>query len=222
MGSAIFENLVSHGNVIILRGNYTDNYKQPLDIWQVYWEIHYTKYAKFIPYTNFLSIFLFMCNKLCVYAWNFGDVLVSVIAYALYIRMKTFIKSVQTEMNGKLYPGFWKDVVLGHEKLLKLIEKFNDFLSPLIFACTFANIFFLGITMYNFMLSSPSLLLSSLGEVDRQHETWRQVYQTWAFIHLIGRTLTGFVCCAKMNEWAHKMIDILEECPISQITMEVL
>lgn len=266
--SGILENACSHWKVLVIHGNATLPWEETAQgspsIWATYWwTTHYTRFTHFIPYNVFISMSLFIFNKWCVYAWTFGDILISVLARALYKRFQLHYQAAKLAMEmhtlqmkkrdkGEIslphlsihststYILFWKDLVRDHDKLTGLFKHFSDLLSPLIFCSAFANIYFVGTTLYNILEStSSSTTITFAAEKQNENSTrnfggfyfegvelsdyllWHRVYVAWAFLHLFIRMMTTFVCGAKVNDYIHKTVDLLERCPVVCWTKEV-
>lgn len=244
--SGILENLCSHWKMVAVPGNEpipwdpTRN-RQTASVWEAYWWMHfYHKVKTVVPYNTVLSVSLFFFNKWCLYAWNFGDILISVLALAIYRKFKLnyeaaadACESIQVSAvnndnsgDGPLYkrisstPGeFWGDLVEDHGKLTNLLDMFNEVLSPLVFCCSATNIFFVSLTLYNFFESTATpddtgrekFMWDNIDLSD--YLLWHQFYVSWAFFHLLVRTFITLACCARVNEYAHKMTTLLEKCP---------
>lgn len=242
----ILENACSYWKVVVIHGSGKAlpwaPHQQPSSIWETFWWLqHYRRFTTIIPYNATCSILMFICNKWCVYAWNFGDIFICVMARALYQRFHLNYHAVKTAMAKPINLNnqkFWDQVVRDHEQLTNLFQNFSDLLSPLIFSCSAANIFFVGITLFNFLeatsTTSPSPTMNNdIGNstaggvllyegVDlTSYLLWHRFYVAWAFLHLLARTVSVFVCCAKVSEYAHKTINILEACPVACLSKQV-
>ncbi|CAL8093436.1 unnamed protein product [Orchesella dallaii] len=104
--SAILENLVSHWR--FFNNPYRESTKMRIPVWEAYYERSHGQYANVIPYNVVLAIGVFLCNKWAVYAWNFGDILIAVIARAVYQRFKLHHEDLKSKIsvgNGTLFNG---------------------------------------------------------------------------------------------------------------------
>ncbi len=240
--SAVLENLTFHWKVVAIHGNVTypwdsfNDRRSTLSISATYWWVHhYSKFTDLIPYNAPLSTFLFIINKWCVYAWNYGDILIITMARALYMRFllryeaskmvlemrETVIKGILvTSKSRHLEQKFWKEIAKDHDKLMSICKIFKEFLSPLIFFSVCTNVFCVANSLYAFLVpSTPELNYNGIDI--SEYLLWQRVYVTWSFLHLLGRMLATFICCAKVNQYAHKSLDILDRCPNEYWTREI-
>lgn len=102
--SAILENLSFYWKVKAVHGNVRcpwdsiNGRKSIQSIQATYWSVHhYNKFTDLIQYNATLSTFLFVFNKLCVYVWNFGDILFIIMSKALYMRLYLHYKASKME-----------------------------------------------------------------------------------------------------------------------------
>jgi hypothetical protein len=144
----------------------TEHVANPLEY---YYENSHKEWAKMIPYHSTAAIFVFLCNKWAVYAWNWGDVLISVISRALYGKFKWFDKSVKETLlkpSSGIYfnrinclktkyciskyigKAEWLQAIAHHNRLSKLTEDIASLLSPLVFTSFAVNIYFICIQVY--------------------------------------------------------------------------
>jgi len=191
--SGILENICSHWKVLVLHWNSTLLSEHTLkkqgysgtsptpSIWATYWwTTEYNRFTHLIPYNFPLSLALYVFNKWCLYAWNFGDIFIAVISRALYKRFQLHHQAAQIalqmqliRMKEKREKGeadfshntsnhsistyiFWKHLVKDHDKLMDLLKTFSDLLSPLIFWSVCANVYFVGTTLYNILESTST------------------------------------------------------------------
>lgn len=218
MISAVFENALSHSNVFII--NLLENNRgQNVTLLESYWKVHYTEFGNTISYNATVAVILFISNKLAYYVWNFGDVFTSVMAILIYRKFKfqnQAMMEILNTKNGKGDQKMWLGFVEDHGKLVVLIEQASELLSPLIFVCTFANIFFVGIHISYFLRRT-----GAYDVMQQEHPVWRQVYVIWAFVHLVVRSLGTILLCARVNEHAHQFSKILGKCPVQFLNKEV-
>lgn len=143
--SAILENLVSYWKVF-----------QPSErsFWEDFMKTHYAQYSNFLPSHPAIAVSLFICNKLVLYAWDFGDVLIIVIARAMYKRFQNQLADFKRKLDLKEFlsaNSIWNQAVKDHEGLLDMVSEFNAVLSPLIFTCISVNIYYICLTVKNFL-----------------------------------------------------------------------
>lgn len=70
-------------------------------ILQYYYEVSHTHWSDMIPYHPLMAVWVFVCNKLAVYAWNFGDIFIAVVSRALYGQFAEFLKSAVENLRHK-------------------------------------------------------------------------------------------------------------------------
>lgn len=101
--SAILENLISHWryfkDVFYPKSSSLSMYSS---VWEKYYTEAHGQYLRIIPYNMVVSIVLFLCNKWAVYAWNFGDILISVIARAVYKRFQLHLEDFREKLDGNI------------------------------------------------------------------------------------------------------------------------
>lgn len=197
---------------------------------QRYWWFHqYRKYKSLIPYNPFVAVFTIIANKWGLYAWNFGDVLLCCLSRSLYQKFYLHYKYTKITLETNLEelqrsPKFWTDIITDYDKLTNLLDDFQKLMSPLIFCSTVTNVYFVGITLFNFLESSispayasstvtPSLFFESADLTD--YIIWHKIYVAWAFLHLLTRTIVTLMCLARVNVNAHKITRILDKCPVN-------
>jgi len=116
--SAILENLVSHWRyfkVAFYPNSSSPSEQSYSSIWEKYYVEAHGQYLRIIPYNIVVSILLFLCNKWAVYAWNFGDILVSVIARAVYKRFQLHLEEFKEKLEG--------NILLAHGKEIRELDK---------------------------------------------------------------------------------------------------
>ena len=55
---------------------------------EVYYYRSHDKWAELIPYHPIIAFYVFISNKLALYAWNFMDLIITIFARALYFKFK--------------------------------------------------------------------------------------------------------------------------------------
>lgn len=114
--SAILENIISHWK--FFKGAFTGAPSNYSTVWEKYYIESHGQYLQVLPYNLVLSFAVFLCNKWAVYAWNFGDILISVIARATYKRFQLHLVDLKEKMDGNTA------LALGKRKLLKMNIKY--------------------------------------------------------------------------------------------------
>lgn len=112
--SAILENLVSHWKyfkVVFYPKRSSENETPYSSVWEHYYMEAHGQYLRIIPYNIVVSILLFLCNKWAVYAWNFGDILISVIARAVYKRFQLHLEDLQEKLDGNIILAHGKEFI---------------------------------------------------------------------------------------------------------------
>lgn len=64
-------------------------------------------------------------------------------------------------------------------------------------------------------------MMPSGNVIEQQAASLRSVHSAWAFIHLLTRTFAVIQTCAKVNESAHEIEEVLWKCPLRELTKEV-
>lgn len=108
MASAISENAVSHVKSFLKYGDNTNK-----TILQWYYEDSHEDWAEVIPYNAWITATVFVCNKWAVYAWNFGDVFVTILSIALYGQFKVFLQVARNVLMKNMYSGTTYYVING-------------------------------------------------------------------------------------------------------------
>lgn len=99
--SAVLENLTSHWKYFkyaFISETQEVPAKKYSSVWEDYYVNSHPQHASIIPYNIVLAIGVCLCNKWAVYAWNFGDVLISVIARAIYKRFQLNYKDFKEKL----------------------------------------------------------------------------------------------------------------------------
>lgn len=211
LASAILANGLIQWNLVI---SYRISNKSSL--LETYYFTYFPKYWRVIPYNPGLTVILFLCDKLTVYGWTFGDAIISVLAYAIYRRFKLHLEYVSGKAAFEIEcKEDWIEIVNGHEKILELLESFNSFLRPLILASVSSNVYFICITLNRFLAKS------SIYSVPLDHTNFDRVIAIVSFLQLISKTFVVALCCARVHEYAHKISRMFEKCPVILCCKEV-
>jgi Trehalose receptor len=94
-----------------------------------------------------LGYFLFICNLLSLYAWNYADLLITNFSRALYYKFKILRQVAEhkllTMAHDEQDQTEWNHLPVDHATLRDLLKKFAKFLSPLVFASFAVNVFYI-------------------------------------------------------------------------------
>ncbi|CAG7716022.1 unnamed protein product [Allacma fusca] len=181
------------------------------------WETYYWRSHPFlptiVPFSNFVAITFFLLSKFAIFAWDFGDILISVLSRALYYKFKLLIEQAETRLirnrSTSLDSEKWIQLTDDHAKLYLLITEFEGLLSPLVFASFGVNIYYLCLQLnLGLTPSANNSLIAS-------------IYATWSFMQLLVRLLAAAIPAAQIHTYAHKMLQVLKQCPTPCYTTEV-
>ncbi|CAG7718720.1 unnamed protein product [Allacma fusca] len=182
------------------------------------WETYYWRSHPFvgdiIPY-HFISAFgVFILAKYSILAWNFGDILVTVMSRALYYRFKMLHQQAQQILVGQdgllcRDTAKWRQLAVDHEKLCDLAQTCEELLSPLVFALFGVNVYYFCIQLNLGLTPTANTTLIA------------SIYAVWSFLHLIMRLLVVSITASHIHTHAHKIVDVLKKCPIECYTAEI-
>ncbi|ODM89736.1 Gustatory receptor for sugar taste 64a [Orchesella cincta] len=227
MASAVLENGVLHLEYIkeldFVNGRYNSNTTDNLTTLEsFYWRSHY-HWGKLLGYNWFLAVLAFVQHKWILYSWNYMDILIAVFARAIYFQFKSLYKVAKekvlithnsrldnTHDDSLLGREAWTQIVQDHKKLCQLLELLENFFSPLVFGSYAINMYYICMQLLDGLtseISSKSIVHS--------------IYAPWSFLHLIMRTFTVSICCARINVYAHQIRCIFQECPVEYYKPEV-
>lgn len=129
---------------------------QNMTSFEVYYMRSHGFWAKTVPFTPYHAVLLLITNKLSLYAWNFSDILATVLCRALRYqfdtlnenigikRMKFYAKVINflnklwfyfTEVLGPTY------AIKRHADLIELMKILENYLSPLVFSCFYQDFY---------------------------------------------------------------------------------
>lgn len=123
-----------------------------------------------------------------------------------------------------------------HKKIRNLLEMFEDFFSPLVFGSFAVNIYYICIQVKVFYFSryfhvfilklkkkyfACSELLEGLVTDGYVDSVVHSIYAPWAFLHITMRVFVLYVCAARINTYAHKIAEVVRECPSHLYSVEV-
>ncbi|CAG7727747.1 unnamed protein product [Allacma fusca] len=178
--------------------------------WEVYYVRSHGQWVEIVPYHAAIAVYVFISNKLALYAWNYLDITIIVLARAVYFRFKALYDLGEAELwNGLGNVSKWRRFAKDHEELCRLVQDINLFLSPLIFVSYASNVYFVCL-QFNLSLN-PSGDKSAISNI----------YAAWSFLHLVARMFLVSITGARVNEWAHKVIEIFRRCPNEHYVAEV-
>lgn len=215
---SILQNGLTHWNIFV-----SPKLLQQKSILEVYYNTYFPKYPNVIDYNPFLALALFLCDKWTIYAWTFGDALISVIGYTIYKKFKIYNEHNSKQLFHMKSKEHWLEILRDHQKVVDFVENCNKYLGPLILACILSNIYFIAITLNRFLAaSSPySIELQNVEELS-SYQIGRKIISIGSLVQLLTKTYVSVMCCAKVNEHGHKILAILDKCPVSLRTKEVL
>ncbi|CAL8093424.1 unnamed protein product [Orchesella dallaii] len=141
-----------------------------------------------------------------VFIWNYADLLIGVFGRAINFKFKTLYELTKRELvterknsNNIKRKGRepWLHLVKDHEILCNLIVESQKVLSPLIFISYAINVY-MGLHTED---SGPGSIIHS-------------IYAPWSLLHLGLRLHIVSISLARVNVFAHKIMDVISECPI--------
>ena len=198
--------------------------------------------SQFVPGSWALSIYLILCDKLCLYSRNFLVLITFVFARTLSFQFKTLFQNARNMLyDGTHYisdPARWKLLVADHVTLYEIFLRVEEFLSPIIFlvygvnvycictevsvccldwaSCSFCRALFTSLMLLSFILQLSSVLLPTDGAslADRVH-------CIWALLHVSACIYMVSVSGAGVSHWAHKVTELYKKCPQDSYSIEV-
>lgn len=185
-------------------------------IWEAFYMDRYKVQSAAFPFHVSIAGVLFICNKFALHAWNFNDAFISCIARSFYKKFQMQVNQAKVVIffgNNVHNRQLWIEIAKDHEKLVDLLDEFNEFLSSLIFTSTFTNMYYICLTLHTFLIP--------IVEQNTEYVALQQVYPAWAFVQLIIKTFMTIICCAKVTESAHQIEKVLVKCPVSVLPKEV-
>lgn len=81
-------------------------------------------------------------------AWGFSEVLIIVIAMNLSMKFQQFNERLSRVDCQTVWTSYWKEMHDHYAMLCSLVEKANDFVSPVLIVITFVDFFFLCERLY--------------------------------------------------------------------------
>lgn len=81
-------------------------------------------------------------------AWGFSEVFIVLLAMNLSMKFKHFNQRLLRTRHGILWKSYWKETYEHYVQLCSLVEKADDFVSPILLVIIFADFFFLLEQLY--------------------------------------------------------------------------
>ncbi|CAL8093427.1 unnamed protein product [Orchesella dallaii] len=227
LSSAILENGVLHleylNELDSISGEKYSNKTDNLTTLESYYWRSQSHWGNILGYNWALAVLAFIQHKWILYSWNYIDILIAVFARAMYFQFKSLYKVAKTKVlvennfqlsttQGESLLGreAWTQIVRDHKKLCQLLELLEDFFSPFVFGSYAINMYYICMQLLDGLTSE----ISSRSIV-------HSIYAPWSFLHLIMRTFTVSICCARVNVYAHQIRYIFQECPVEYYQPEV-
>lgn len=186
-------------------------------ILELYYRKHFSKYMNTFSYHPVVAVVLFVADKLTIYAWTLADIFVAVLARAVSKQFELHFKHLKNSMYELGSKQAWIWVTKEHEQIAEIQGHLNKLIKPLIFNCVAVNIYFIALSLNRFLIPQAAVKVPEKEYVS----LLRQVSSIWAFLQLFIRCFIMLMSCAKVNEEAHKLEEVLWKCPAVMVSKEV-
>ncbi|KAL4113449.1 hypothetical protein QTP88_017066 [Uroleucon formosanum] len=161
----------------------------------------------YINYSFVVAVTLKIFDILYSYAWNFIDLLIIILAYALTEKFKQLNQKL-ARVRGKVLPNmYWRNSRETYNILASLTQDFDKFLSPVILLSFGHNLYFICLQLLN----SLKPMISS----------WEVVCFVFLFTYLVGRTCLVSLYVASINDQSKKPKAVLFSVPAECYGVEV-
>ncbi|CAG7722153.1 unnamed protein product [Allacma fusca] len=215
MTSAVLENVVGHLSlfpILVPENGAVNSPVRNISAWETYYVRSHQLWANVIPFNLAVSIFVFISNKIGLYAWNYMDLTIVILARAMYFKFKALTLEAEACLlapsNLTDVPS-WRQFTKDHETLCSMLKTINHFLSPLILLSYGKNIYFICIQMH--LGLTPQENTSAI----------TTIYAFWSFLHLIARVYLINEAGARIHFWAHRSTELFRKCPNEAYITEV-
>ncbi|CAL8116987.1 unnamed protein product [Orchesella dallaii] len=176
--SAIGENGVLHLKYIKafddISGNLHKNSTEKESVLETYYRRSHNHWAKKLGYHEIFVVLAFLQHKCMLYAYNYLDIMLAVFSRAIYFKFKMLYKLANEHLVKPLRNGVthsknghaWLQVAQDHKKLCDLLQRFENFFSPLVFGSYAVNVYYICIQVSRLdqrVSSGHDIGLSGLG-----------------------------------------------------------
>ncbi|CAG7717140.1 unnamed protein product, partial [Allacma fusca] len=170
---------------------------------------------RFFSYDPVITVLMFVVNKMALFAWNFGDIILMMISWSLYTRFRAINSFVEQYLSWDLPIPYtkqgmipWHKVRRNYMRTVRLLDEADKIFYPLIWVSYSTNIFFVCNQLY-----------IGIRNADIK-TTVERIYLVWSFLHLSLRTLAVNLFAARINESSQDLSRLLQFCPPNEYDPE--
>ncbi|XP_038116182.1 gustatory receptor for sugar taste 64a [Culex quinquefasciatus] len=155
------------------------------------------------PYSTASAVFFLYVSFALTLSWNYMDIFIILLSVAIASRFNQINAYLETlAAGGVLVPNepFWIRVRIHYVALCELLAKVDRTMSWLMLVSCATNLYF--------------ICLQTLNVISQKHpHVMNDLYYGYSLFFLIVRTVTMFLCAARIHEAAKKPLDIVSKIP---------
>ncbi|KAF5297660.1 hypothetical protein FQA39_LY11991 [Lamprigera yunnana] len=171
----------------------------------VYFTYAFSQVFSVVSYSHWKAILIELINILATFSWNFLDLFIILISFALTARFKQVSNRIKAAEN--VGETFWRKVREDYDRLSVLCSNVDKQIGPLITISYVSNLFFICIQLYNSFKPRFGIIQS--------------VYFFYSFGFLLARIISISMYAAWINDESREPLRFLQSVPSELYNPEV-
>ncbi|KAK5646352.1 hypothetical protein RI129_004816 [Pyrocoelia pectoralis] len=172
---------------------------------EIYFSFAFPQVFTTVSYAHWKAVLVETANILATFCWNFLDLFIILISFALAIRFKQLSKRIEnTKMT---HESFWKQVREDYDKLAVLCVNTDKQIGPLVTVSYVSNLMFICLQLYNSLKPRFGVIPT--------------VYFFYSFGFLLARIFTVSMYAAWINDESREPLRFLQSIPSHLYNSEI-
>ncbi|KAK4879371.1 hypothetical protein RN001_007517 [Aquatica leii] len=172
---------------------------------EIYFTYAFPQFFTTVSYAHWKAVLVEILNILGTFCWNFLDLFIIIISFALAVRFKQISKRIQS--TDSIHGTFWKEIREDYDKLSALCSVIDKQIGPLVTISYVSNLFFICIQLYNSLKPRFGIIPT--------------VYFFYSFGFLLTRIVFVSMYAAWINDESREPLRFLQSVPSEMYNPEV-